>query len=63
MNQALKLSIVEMELAAMDAKIQSMRQTMVKSSDPEFKQLSEISDLMDKLRRQMGAKIEMLSNQ
>ena len=63
MNESLKLSIVEMELAAMWAKIQSMKQTMVKSDDPEEKALDRIADEMDTLRRHLGVKIEMMNNQ
>ena len=63
MNEAIKLSIVEMELAAMWAKMQSMAQTMVKSNTKEFAQMQEISDQIDTLRRQIGPKIEMMNNQ
>ena len=59
MNETIKLSIVEMELAAMWAKMQSMAQTMVASDSKEFKQMQEISDQVDKLRRTIGCKIEM----
>lgn len=59
MNETIKLSIVEMELAAMWAKMQSMAQTMVSSDTKEFAQMQTISDQVDKLRRQIGAKIEM----
>lgn len=59
MNEIIKLSVVEMELAGMWAKLQSMSQTMVKSSDPEFAKLQTISDQIDQLRRQVGIKIEM----
>lgn len=61
MNETVKLSIVEMELAGMWAKLQSMSQTMVKSSDPEFAKLQAISDQIDQLRRQLGIKIELAS--
>lgn len=63
MNESLKLSIVEMELAAMWAKIQSMKQTMVKSNGTEGQALDRIADEMDTLRRRLGVKIEMLNNQ
>ena len=63
MNESLKLSIVEMELAAMWAKLQSMKQTMVVSNGPEGKAIDKIADEMDALRRQLGMKIEMLNNQ
>jgi hypothetical protein len=63
MNESLKLSIVEMEMAAMWAKIQSMKQTMVKSNGPEGKALDHIADEIDALRRQLGVKIEMMNNQ
>ena len=59
MNETIKLSIVEMELAAMWAKMQSMAQTMVSSDSKEFAQMQEISNQVDKLRRQVGVKIEM----
>lgn len=59
MNESIKLSIVEMELAGMWAKLQSMAQTMVSSSDPEFAKLQAISSEIDALRRQVGVKIEM----
>lgn len=59
MNETIKLSIVEMELAAMWAKMQSMAQTMVSSNTKEFEQMQAISDQVDKLRRQIGCKIEM----
>jgi hypothetical protein len=59
MNETIKLSIVEMELAAMWAKMQSMAQTMVSSDTKEFAQMQAISDQVDKLRRQIGCKIEM----
>lgn len=59
MNETIKLSIVEMELAAMWAKMQSMAQTMVSSNTTEFEQMQSISDQVDKLRRQIGCKIEM----
>jgi hypothetical protein len=62
MNETIKLSIVEMELAAMWSKLQSMSQTMVKSSDSEFAQLQQISDQIDTLRRQVGVKIEMANH-
>lgn len=61
MNEVVKLSIVEMELAGMWAKLQSMAQTMVKSSDKEFDQLQTISDQIHQLRSQLGCKIEMMS--
>lgn len=63
MNESLKLSIVEMELAGMWAKLQSMKQTMVTGNGPEGKALDRIADEMDKLRRQLGVKIEMMNNQ
>lgn len=59
MNETIKLSIVEMELAGMWAKMQSMAQTMVSSNTKEFEQMQAISDQVDKLRRQIGCKIEM----
>lgn len=59
MNESIKLSIVEMELAAMWAKMQSMAQTMVTSDSKEFTQMQAISDQVDQLRRTIGAKIEI----
>lgn len=59
MNETIKLSIVEMELAGMWAKLQSMKQTMINSRSEEGKQLDQIADQIDKLRRQLGAQIEM----
>lgn len=58
MNETIKLSIVEMELAAMWAKLQSMAQTMVKSSDAEFEAIQGISDQINQLRQMVGVKIE-----
>jgi hypothetical protein len=63
MNETVKLSIVEMELAGMWAKLQSMSQTMVKSSDKEFSQMQQIADQIDTLRRQLGVRIEMANYQ
>ena len=59
MNETIKLSIVEMELAAMWAKMQSMAQTMVSSDTKEFEAMQTISNQVDQLRRTIGAKIEI----
>lgn len=63
MDKSVKLSIVEMELAGMWAKLQSMAQTMVQSSDKEFEQLQAISDQIHQLRSQLGCKIETMRTQ
>lgn len=62
MNETVKLSIVEMELAGMWAKLQSMKQTMVNGRSDEGKQLEQIADQIDSLRRQLGVKIEIANN-
>lgn len=58
MNKTMQMAIMEMELAAMWAKLQSMKQTMADSRET-FDQLDTISDNIDKLRRELGVKIEM----
>lgn len=56
MNEIMKLSIVEMELAAMDAKLSAMKQTMV-TDRKDAERLAEICELMDKFRRELGIRI------
>lgn len=58
MNSALKLSIVEMELAGMWAKMQSMQQNMLDTRE-EREELEEIATLIDALRRKIGVKIAL----
>lgn len=58
MNSALKLSIVEMELAGMWAKMQSMQQNMLDTRE-EREELEEIATLIDALRRKIGARIAL----
>lgn len=58
MNKAMQMAVMEMELAAMWAKLQSMKQTMADSKQT-FDQLDVIADGIDKLRRELGVKIEM----
>jgi hypothetical protein len=62
MNEQISLSIVEMELAAMYAKLCSMQQTMVNSRSAEGLKMSEIAQQIDALRRTVGIKIEVLKN-
>lgn len=57
MDSTVRMAVIEMELAAMWAKLQSMKQTMADGRDT-FDQLDHISDDIDKLRRQLGMKIE-----
>ena len=58
MNNVTKLSIADMELSAMWAKLQSMSQNMVTDKE-EYRQMQEISDMIDKLRTKMATKLEM----
>ena len=60
MNQPVQMAIVEMELAGMSAKLLSMVQSMMSSTDVEFEQLRAIEEQITKVRNQIGANREML---